>query len=183
MNRMLVSIAIASSFLVVVWLAISGIAYDADATRIRLSLDGNDSVYLEEVDEHTYHYLVNQNGRTRELSAEEFAEELYRERIARPWWKRLLNITSLAGIAWVALGLAGQLAFSGRMLVQWIVSEKHRRAIIPISFWWLSLVGATMLLAYFIWRKDIVGVLGQGTGWIIYARNLYFIYNEQAVTV
>jgi len=172
-------LAMLSCLAVAGWLAVSGAAEEPDTGRIRLSLEGVGTIFLEEVDEHTYHYVVNKDGRVRELSAEEFAEELYRERIARPWWKRLLNITSAAGIAWVALGLAGQLAFSGRMLLQWIVSEKRRRSTIPVGFWWLSLVGATMLLAYFIWRKDIVGVLGQGTGWVIYARNLYFIYREQ----
>jgi lipid-A-disaccharide synthase-like uncharacterized protein len=87
----------------------------------------------------------------------------------------LFNITSPAGIVWVLLGLGGQLLFSGRMLVQWISSEKSRRSVIPISFWWMSLIGATMLLVYFIWRRDIVGILGQATGWLIYIRNLVLI--------
>jgi lipid-A-disaccharide synthase-like uncharacterized protein len=39
-----------------------------------------------------------------------------------------------------------------------------------------------MLLAYFIWRRDIVGVLGQSTGWFIYLRNLWLIYRERRVT-
>jgi lipid-A-disaccharide synthase-like uncharacterized protein len=37
-----------------------------------------------------------------------------------------------------------------------------------------------MLLAYFIWRRDIVGVLGQGLGWFIYIRNLRMIYRSSA---
>ncbi|MEL7087846.1 MAG: lipid-A-disaccharide synthase N-terminal domain-containing protein [Planctomycetota bacterium] len=88
---------------------------------------------------------------------------------------RVLNITTAVGVLWVGLGLLGQLLFTGRMVVQWLVSEKHGRSVVPPVFWYLSLAGASLLLAYFVWRKDIVGVLGQGTGWAIYARNLYLI--------
>jgi len=47
---------------------------------------------------------------------------------------------------------------------------------VPVGFWWGSLFGGLMLFAYFIWRKDIVGILGQSTGLLIYARNLILIY-------
>ncbi|MEM7245783.1 MAG: lipid-A-disaccharide synthase N-terminal domain-containing protein [Acidobacteriota bacterium] len=87
----------------------------------------------------------------------------------------MLNISSPLGFAWVALGFLGQLCFTGRMLVQWLASEKQRRSVVPPAFWWMSLVGATMLLAYFAWRRDLVGVIGQSTGWFIYARNLVLI--------
>ncbi|HHQ49151.1 MAG TPA: hypothetical protein ENK19_09765 [Acidobacteria bacterium] len=79
---------------------------------------------------------------------------------------------------WVALGLLGQVLFTGRMVVQWLVSEKRKRSVVPVIFWWMSLGGATMLLIYFLWRKDIVGVLGQSTGWFIYSRNLWLIYRH-----
>jgi lipid-A-disaccharide synthase-like uncharacterized protein len=67
----------------------------------------------------------------------------------------------------VGLGLLGQVLFTGRMLVQWLASEKQKRSVVPVAFWWMSLIGATMLLVYFTWRRDIVGVLGQATGWFI----------------
>lgn len=92
----------------------------------------------------------------------------------------LFNITTLPGIIWVGVGLLGQFLFTGRMLVQWIVSEKHRRSVVPPVFWYMSLMGASMLLAYFIWRKDIVGILGQGTGWLIYMRNVALIQRHAA---
>ncbi|MEM6458530.1 MAG: lipid-A-disaccharide synthase N-terminal domain-containing protein [Planctomycetota bacterium] len=87
----------------------------------------------------------------------------------------LFNITSWVGVLWVALGLGGQVLFTGRMLLQWLASEKEKRSVVPPLFWYLSLAGATMLLVYFVWRKDIVGVLGQSTGWFIYARNVALI--------
>jgi lipid-A-disaccharide synthase-like uncharacterized protein len=80
------------------------------------------------------------------------------------------------GFLWVGLGLLGQVLFTGRMIVQWLISEKNRRSVVPPAFWWMSLIGATMLLVYFLWRKEPVGVLGQATGWFIYVRNLWMIY-------
>ncbi len=92
---------------------------------------------------------------------------------------RLLNITSWAGLVWVAVGFAGQAAFFGRMLIQWIVSENQRRSVVPEAFWWLSLAGGVMLFTYFVWRQDIVGVLGQTSGVVIYARNIRLIHKHR----
>lgn len=92
---------------------------------------------------------------------------------------RLLNITSWTNFIWASLGLAGQLAFFGRMLVQWIASEKKNQSVVPASFWWLSLWGGALLFTYFVWRQDFVGVLGQSTGVVIYARNLRLIAKHQ----
>jgi lipid-A-disaccharide synthase-like uncharacterized protein len=92
---------------------------------------------------------------------------------------RVLNVTSSAGVAWVIVGLAAQGTFAGRFLVQWIVSERSRRSVIPEAFWWLSLAGGAILFAYFIWRRDVVGVLGQCSGVVIYARNLRLIHKEK----
>lgn len=92
---------------------------------------------------------------------------------------RLFNITTWTSLAWIALGLAGQIAFFGRMAIQWIVSEKERRSVVPAAFWYLSLAGGMLLFAYFIWRKDIVGVLGQTTGVVIYARNVRLIFKDR----
>lgn len=102
---------------------------------------------------------------------------------ARPKWERTLlgffNITSWVNFAWVAVGLAGQAAFFGRMFVQWIVSEKSRQSQVPELFWWLSFLGGMCLFTYFVWRVDVVGVLGQSTGIVIYARNLRLIHKQK----
>ena len=79
-------------------------------------------------------------------------------------------------LAWILTGLGGQLLFMMRFLVQWIVSEKARRSVIPVAFWWLSIGGAAVLLAYAIWRTDPVFILGQSMGFFIYARNLWLIH-------
>lgn len=92
---------------------------------------------------------------------------------------RVLDITSPLGVLWVVVGFLGQFLFTGRMIVQWLVSEKAKRSVVPPVFWWMSLTGASMLLAYFIWRQDIVGVFGQVTGWLIYVRNLWLLYRPK----
>ena len=73
---------------------------------------------------------------------------------------------------WLALGLVGQAMFSGRFLVQWIASERKRASVIPKAFWWLSLTGGVVLLAYAIHRRDPVFILGQSAGLLVYGRNL-----------
>lgn len=118
-------------------------------------------------------------GTDRAVTPEEFSALVVESHAHGGPLFRLLNITSPAGMLWVGLGLAGQLLFTGRMLIQWIVSEKEQRSTIPIAFWWMSLIGATMLLVYFIWRRDIVGVLGQSLGWMVYLRNLALIYRSR----
>ncbi|GMV26030.1 MAG: hypothetical protein AMXMBFR58_20610 [Phycisphaerae bacterium] len=92
---------------------------------------------------------------------------------------RKLNITSWVGFVWLAVGFAGQFAFSTRMVIQWWVSEKRRQSHVPTAFWLWSLIGSVMLFSYFIWRQDPVGVLGQCTGLVVYARNLRLIYKQR----
>lgn len=92
---------------------------------------------------------------------------------------RLLNVTSWIGVIWVAAGFGGQLAFSGRWLLQWFISEKSKSSTVPVAFWWLSLVGSVILFAYFAWRQDLVGTLGQTSGVVIYARNIRLIAKQK----
>ncbi len=95
------------------------------------------------------------------------------------WLFELLNITSWSSLIWVAIGFGGQAVFMSRFLIQWIISEKKRESVIPTIFWWISLAGAVCLFVYFVWRRDIVGVLGQSTGVVIYARNLRLIHKQR----
>jgi lipid-A-disaccharide synthase-like uncharacterized protein len=77
--------------------------------------------------------------------------------------------------AWLVVGFAGQAAFSARFLIQWIVSETRRESVIPVHFWYLSLLGGAILLVYAIHRHDPVFILGQGAGLVVYVRNLVLI--------
>lgn len=80
-----------------------------------------------------------------------------------------------ADTVWLGIGFLGQLLFTSRFLVQWIASERQRSSVIPLAFWWLSLAGGVTLLAYALWRRDPVFILGQATGLFIYLRNLMLI--------
>ena len=89
-----------------------------------------------------------------------------------------LGVETWTEFAWVAFGLAGQLLFSGRFLVQWIASEKARRSVVPVGFWYLSIAGGAVLLSYALWRGDPVFITGQLLGVFIYSRNLWLIHVE-----
>ena len=80
---------------------------------------------------------------------------------------------------WLVVGFTGQALFSARFLVQWIYSERQRRSVIPVYFWYFSLAGGATLLAYAIHRLDPVFIAGQAGGLLIYSRNLYFIWRER----
>jgi lipid-A-disaccharide synthase-like uncharacterized protein len=81
--------------------------------------------------------------------------------------------------AWIVLGFVAQALFMMRFVVQWIASERAKRSIIPIAFWFFSLGGGALLLVYAIQRQDPVFILGQGLGLFIYIRNLWLIANER----
>lgn len=74
--------------------------------------------------------------------------------------------------AWLVLGLIGQTVFSGRFLLQWIYSEYKRRSVMPMAFWYASVIGAVLLLCYACYKKDPVFIVGQAGGLLIYVRNL-----------
>lgn len=79
----------------------------------------------------------------------------------------------------LVIGFAGQLMFFMRFFLQWINTEKEQRSVIPEIFWYLSLCGGILLLVYALIKRDIVFIVGQSTGTIIYLRNLYFIRREK----
>ena len=90
-----------------------------------------------------------------------------------------LGADSTLEFVWILVGLVGQAMFMGRFLIQWLASEKAKRSVIPIAFWWFSIGGAAILLAYAIHRGDPVFILGQSLGFGIYARNLWLIRAER----
>lgn len=95
------------------------------------------------------------------------------------WLMELLLVDSWAGVWLAVFGLAAQVVFMSRMIVQWLASERARRSIVPVAFWWLSLLGAVMLLIYGVMRADIVIIAAQAMGFVIYARNLWLIYRVE----
>lgn len=94
------------------------------------------------------------------------------------WWKA----APTAELVWLAVGLAAQLMFSMRFIVQWVVTERARASVVPEMFWYFSFAGGVLLLSYAIYRLDPVFILGQATGLVIYVRNIYFIWLGKRVT-
>jgi lipid-A-disaccharide synthase-like uncharacterized protein len=84
---------------------------------------------------------------------------------------------------WILFGLLGQAAFFSRFLVQWIASERQGKSVVPVAFWYLSLVGSATLFVYAIHRQEPIFLVGQTVGNFVYARNLVLIRREQAASV
>ena len=80
---------------------------------------------------------------------------------------------------WIILGFIGMALFSSRFIVQWIASERKKESIIPISFWYLSIVGSLVMLSYSMKRADVVFILSYLFNSFVYVRNLYFIYRKR----
>src|ERR1700722_6970093 len=79
------------------------------------------------------------------------------------------------GKLWLIIGFAGQALFTARFLVQWIASERKRDSVVPVAFWWLSLLGGLTLLSYASYQQEPVFIVGQGMGLVVYARNLMLV--------
>lgn len=83
-------------------------------------------------------------------------------------------------LLWLLVGFGGQALFMGRFVIQWLVSERSGRSVIPVSFWYFSILGALVLLVYAAHRRDPVFVAGQVLGVLIYLRNLRLIRLERS---
>jgi lipid-A-disaccharide synthase-like uncharacterized protein len=80
---------------------------------------------------------------------------------------------------WLALGIFGQLLFAMRFIVQWLVSEKEGRSVIPLAFWFFSIGGGAITLVYGLYRREPVIIMGQALSLFIYARNLILIGRDK----
>ncbi|MFK3692154.1 lipid-A-disaccharide synthase N-terminal domain-containing protein [Agrobacterium tumefaciens] len=91
----------------------------------------------------------------------------------------MLHVNSWEEFLWVCTGFMGQMLFTTRFLLQWISSERANRSVMPVTFWYFSVLGGLVLLSYAVWRRDPVFVIGQASGLLIYFRNLWLIHAER----
>ena len=75
--------------------------------------------------------------------------------------------------------MPGQALFTMRFVVQWIATERARKSVFPVAFWFFSIGGGLLLFVYALCIRDPVFILGQGFGVFVYVRNLYFVYGER----
>lgn len=85
----------------------------------------------------------------------------------------LLDAMWADSIAWTILGFAAQGLFSARFLVQWLSSEKHRRVMMPVQFWYFSIAGGWLNLLYaaHLWKMPLL--MGAVASLITSHRNLH----------
>ena len=83
---------------------------------------------------------------------------------------------------WHLIGIIGLVLFSSRFWIQWWCAEKHKSSYLGPAFWWLSLLGGTLSLIYFVKIGDPVNALGPAVGMIPYIRNLMLIKNQRRQT-
>ena len=92
-----------------------------------------------------------------------------------------MDFTSLSQeeMVWIGIGFLGQSLFFSRWVLQWFVSEKKAESQIPVSFWYMSLAGSVIVLAYAIHKVDLVFIAGQSVGTLVYVRNLILIHRAK----
>ncbi len=81
---------------------------------------------------------------------------------------------------WLFMGFAGQALFASRFLVQWFRSEMEGKSVVPLAFWYFSIAGGLVSLVYAIHIGSAPFAVGQGSGLLVYARNLWLIHRERA---
>jgi lipid-A-disaccharide synthase-like uncharacterized protein len=82
-------------------------------------------------------------------------------------------------LPWLIVGFTGQVLWTSRFLVQWFVSERLGRSVLPASFFWMSLVGAPILFAWAVYRLDWVMMAAYALNPIPYVRNLVLLARER----
>ncbi|MDX6805352.1 lipid-A-disaccharide synthase N-terminal domain-containing protein [Terrihabitans rhizophilus] len=95
-------------------------------------------------------------------------------------WAHESFVLNLDG--WALLGFAAQFLFMMRFMVQWIASERAKKSVIPIGFWFFSIAGGLLLLVYAIQRRDPVYIAGQSLGMLIYVRNIWLIAKDRKLS-
>ncbi len=79
----------------------------------------------------------------------------------------------------LVFGSMGQIIFTLRFVYQWVYSRKKHESLLPLGFWLISLTGSLIIVAYALYRRDPVLILGQSTGILVYSRNIYILKHER----
>jgi lipid-A-disaccharide synthase-like uncharacterized protein len=85
----------------------------------------------------------------------------------------------IAWSVWKVIGWTGNAVFFSRFFLQWYATEKKKQVVVPVGFWWLSLIGSLLLLIYGLHRRDSVFIFAYLFTWIPYIRNLIIHYRHK----
>jgi lipid-A-disaccharide synthase-like uncharacterized protein len=80
---------------------------------------------------------------------------------------------------WTLFGFFAQFIFFLRFAVQWFESERHKKSVIPMSFWYLSIAGSILICIYAVVRRDIVFIVSTILSLGIYGRNIFLRKSEK----
>lgn len=80
---------------------------------------------------------------------------------------------------WLGVGVLGQTLFASRSLLQWVVTERGHKSIVPPAFWPLSLVAAVLQTACFVQRQEWVFAVGVAATIVVYVRNIMLLHPEE----
>jgi lipid-A-disaccharide synthase-like uncharacterized protein len=153
-----------------------------NAVRADIKLtEPRDQVYLQRDSAGRLQYFIwHSSGSAEKIDADQLADRLYSAG-SQSGILASLGASSTAVLFWLGIGLFGQILFTGRMIVQYVASQRKGTSVVPPMFWWMSLVGSLLLLAYFLWRRDPIGLLGQAFGSFVYLRNIIWILEGHRV--
>ena len=99
--------------------------------------------------------------------------------VAHTWWRfGSSEEGSAKNWFWLGIGLAGQACFGARFLLQWLVTEAKRKSVVPVAFWYISIVAAVLMTAAYAQRAEWIYAVGLATTLVVYARNLWLIHTR-----
>lgn len=102
------------------------------------------------------------------------------ELLHHQWQDILQALRTFEVTPWKAVGFLGMALFTSRWFVQLYYTRKHRRVVMPLAFWWLSVCGSCMLLMYFIFGKnDSVGIMSNVFPAFVSVYNLVVFYRSR----
>ena len=103
------------------------------------------------------------------------------------WWQSIIwhdgKFLGIEWNTWKVIGWLGNLTFASRFVVQWFATERKKQVVVPVAFWWLSLIGSLLMLAYALfYKRDSVFIFAYGVAWIPYIRNLVIHHRHRSAS-
>ncbi len=89
-------------------------------------------------------------------------------------WQELVHILTEGRISplWLGIGLGAQALILGCLVVQWWLTRREKRVLVPQSLVYVAIIATVLLLIYASLRHDLVFVVGQIINMIIGLRTL-----------